>query len=59
MTAVLEGIRVLEIGSSVAAPAAARMLADFGAEVWKLEPPEGDHVRSWGARAPDGTSWWF
>ena len=59
MQSALDGIRVLEIGSSVAAPAAARMLADFGAEVWKLEPPEGDHVRTWGARAPDGTSWWF
>jgi formyl-CoA transferase len=59
MKGVLDGVRVLEIGSSVAAPAAARMLADFGAEVWKLEPPAGDHVRTWGARAPDGTSWWF
>jgi formyl-CoA transferase len=59
MNSPLDGIRVLEIGSSIAAPAAARMLADFGAEVWKLEPPAGDHVRSWGARAPDGVSWWF
>ncbi len=55
----LAGIRVLEIGSTVSGPAAGRMLADFGAELWKLEPPEGDHLRTWGARSPDGTSFWF
>jgi crotonobetainyl-CoA:carnitine CoA-transferase CaiB-like acyl-CoA transferase len=55
----LAGIRVLEIGSTVSGPAAGRILADFGAEVWKLEPPEGDHLRTWGARSPDGTSFWF
>ena len=55
----LAGVRVLEIGSTVSGPAAGRILADFGAEVWKLEPPEGDHLRTWGARAPDGTSFWF
>jgi crotonobetainyl-CoA:carnitine CoA-transferase CaiB-like acyl-CoA transferase len=55
----LDGIRVLEIGSTVAGPAAGRLLADFGAEVIKVEPPEGDHLRTWGTPAPDGTSWWF
>lgn len=55
----LSGIRVVEFGSTVAAPAAARLLADFGAEVIKVEPPEGDHLRTWGQAAPDGTSWWF
>jgi crotonobetainyl-CoA:carnitine CoA-transferase CaiB-like acyl-CoA transferase len=55
----LAGIRVLELGSTVAAPAAGRLLADFGAEVIKVEPPEGDHLRTWGALAADGTSWWF
>ncbi|HMD01467.1 MAG TPA: CoA transferase, partial [Candidatus Baltobacteraceae bacterium] len=55
----LEGVRVLEIGSTVAGPAAGRLLADFGAEVIKVEPPEGDHLRTWGTLAPDGTSWWF
>ena len=55
----LHGIRVLEIGSTVAGPAAGRLLADFGAHVIKVEPPEGDHLRTWGALAPDGTSWWF
>jgi crotonobetainyl-CoA:carnitine CoA-transferase CaiB-like acyl-CoA transferase len=55
----LVGVRVIEIGSTVAAPAAARLLADFGAEVIKIEPPGGDHLRKWGALSPDGTSWWF
>ena len=55
----LDGIRVLELGSSVAGPAAARLLGDLGAEVFKVESGEGDALRAWGAPAPDGTSWWF
>jgi crotonobetainyl-CoA:carnitine CoA-transferase CaiB-like acyl-CoA transferase len=55
----LDGIRVLEIGSSVAGPAAGRLLADLGADVLKIEPPEGDALRSWGKASPDGTGWWF
>jgi formyl-CoA transferase len=55
----LDGIRVLELGSSVAGPAAGRLLADLGAEVLKVEPGEGDTLRTWGPAAPDGTSWWF
>jgi crotonobetainyl-CoA:carnitine CoA-transferase CaiB-like acyl-CoA transferase len=35
------------------------MLADLGAAVYKVEPPEGDQLRTWGALAPDGSSWWF
>jgi len=41
----LEGIRVLELGFWVAGPAAAGILADWGAEVIKLEPPTGDPMR--------------
>jgi len=55
----LAGIRILELGSSVAGPSAARQLADLGADVIKVEPPEGDTLRGWGPAAPDGTSWWF
>jgi crotonobetainyl-CoA:carnitine CoA-transferase CaiB-like acyl-CoA transferase len=55
----LTGIRVLELGGSIAGPSAGRLLADLGAEVFKVEPPEGDQLRTWGRLAPDGTSWWF
>jgi crotonobetainyl-CoA:carnitine CoA-transferase CaiB-like acyl-CoA transferase len=41
---------VLELGSTVAGPFCGRLLADFGAEVIKVEPPDGDAVRSMGKR---------
>jgi crotonobetainyl-CoA:carnitine CoA-transferase CaiB-like acyl-CoA transferase len=44
----LAGCRVLELGSTVAGPFCGRLLADFGAEVIKVEPLEGDAVRSMG-----------
>ena len=46
MAGPLEGIRVVEIGVWVAGPAAGGILADWGAEVIKVEPPEGDPARS-------------
>jgi crotonobetainyl-CoA:carnitine CoA-transferase CaiB-like acyl-CoA transferase len=51
----LSGLRVLELGSTVAAPFCGRLLADFGAEVVKVEPFEGDTVRTMG-RHRDGDS---
>ena len=44
----LAGYRVLEMGSTVAGPFCGRLLADFGAEVIKVEPAEGDAVRTMG-----------
>lgn len=44
----LGGISVIELGTHVAIPKAARMLADWGAEVIKVEPPEGEPWRTIG-----------
>ena len=51
----LKGLRAIELGSTVAGPFCARLLADFGADVIKVEQPEGDAVRSMGTQR-DGCS---
>jgi crotonobetainyl-CoA:carnitine CoA-transferase CaiB-like acyl-CoA transferase len=60
MSGPLDGIRVIEIGTLIAAPFAARMLAEFGAEVIKIETPNGgDPLRKW-RKLHEGTSlWWY
>lgn len=54
----LAGLRVLELGHFVAAPFATRLLGDLGAEIIKIEPPQGDPVRQWGARHRGHAPWW-
>jgi formyl-CoA transferase len=57
----LKGVRVVELGTFISAPFAATLLADFGADVIKIELPEqGDPMRTLGAHPPDGDSgyWW-
>jgi crotonobetainyl-CoA:carnitine CoA-transferase CaiB-like acyl-CoA transferase len=60
MTAPLSGIRVIEIGTLIAAPFAARLLGEFGAEVIKIESiGQGDPLRKW-RKLHEGTSlWWY
>lgn len=56
----LEGIKVLEMGQLIAGPFCGQILADFGAEVVKVEPPgRGDAMRQWGRADSEGrTPWW-
>jgi crotonobetainyl-CoA:carnitine CoA-transferase CaiB-like acyl-CoA transferase len=51
----LDGLLVVELGSTIAGPFCARLLADFGAKVIKVEDPRGDTLRSMGAHV-DGHS---
>jgi len=56
----LSGLRVIEVGSLIAGPFAGRLLADFGAEVIKIEAPgKLDPLRSWGAGEINGNSLWW
>lgn len=55
----LAGIRVLELGTLIAGPFCSRMLAEFGADVIKIESPDGgDPLRHWRV-LKDGTSLWW
>ena len=54
----LQGLRVLEIGHFVAAPFCTRLLGDLGADIIKVEPPDGDPVRQWGEQVDGRSLWW-
>ena len=55
----LHGLKVLELGQLIAGPFAGKTLGDFGAEVIKIEPPDGgDPLRQW-RLLHDGTSLWW
>ncbi|MEM6985214.1 MAG: CoA transferase [Pseudomonadota bacterium] len=56
----LAGLRVLELGQLIAGPFCASLLAWFGADVIKVEPPgAGDPLRNWRELDETGTSWWW
>lgn len=55
----LAGIRVIELGQLIAGPFCAKTLADFGAEVIKIEPPgKGDPLRKWRMLKNGNSLWW-
>ena len=59
LSAALGGLKVVELGQLIAGPFAAKTLADFGADIIKIEPPgAGDPLRQW-RLIKDGTSVWW
>ena len=60
ITGPLKGVRVIELGSLIAGPYAGALLAQFGAEVIKIEPPGiGDPLRKWRKMDDDTSLWWY
>lgn len=56
----LDGIRIVDLTTSIAGPSATMLLADMGAEVLKVERPNGgDDARAWGPPFLDGEALWF
>jgi len=55
----LAGVRVVDLTTSVAGPYATMLLSDFGADVIKVERPEGDDARHWGPPFLNGEALWF
>ncbi|MBU3261503.1 CoA transferase [Roseovarius sp. PS-C2] len=55
----LSGVRVVDLTTSVAGPYATMLLAEFGAEVIKVERSSGDDARHWGPPFLDGQALWF
>jgi formyl-CoA transferase len=56
----LEGLKVVEMGTLIAGPYCARLLAEFGAEVVKIETPgEGDPLRKWRKLHEGNSLWWY
>jgi len=58
-TGPLLGVRVLELGNFIAGPFAGQLFGDYGAEVIKIEAPDGgDPMRRWGVCVDDTSLWW-
>ena len=55
----LSHLRIVEIGSAAATSYCARLFADFGADVQKVEPQAGDPLRRTAPLTPQGHSAWF
>lgn len=56
----LSGLKVLELGQLIAGPFASKLLAEFGADVIKIEPPtKGDPLRTWRVIEDETSLWWY
>lgn len=55
----LNGLKVLDLSRVLAGPFSTQILADLGAQVWKIESPWGDDTRHWGPPFQDGESAYF
>ena len=55
----LDGLKIIDLTRVLGGPYCAQILADHGADVVKLEPPQGDEVRDWGPPFKDGLSAYF
>jgi len=55
----LEGVTILDLSHALAGPFCSTTLADFGANVIKIEPPTGDIARAWGVAMPGGETSYF
>ena len=54
----LAGIKVLELGNFIAGPFAGQLFGDYGADVIKIEAPDGDPMRHWGVCVDGESLWW-
>jgi formyl-CoA transferase len=55
----LQGLKVIELGQLIAGPFAGKFFAEFGADVIKIEPPEGDPLRKWRKLHKETSLWWY
>ena len=55
----LDGIKVIDLSRVLGGPFCTQMLGDHGADIVKVEPPQGDETRGWGPPFQDGTASYF